>query len=126
MRMIEADCDCIAVENPIPSSIYALPKYTQIIQPYWFGEIYSKRTCLWLKNLPPLIPTDIVEEHIPYVVSGMYSKTHDPKYAGVSRAGGSAKIRSKTFPGIAEAMAEQWGGNYEPVQTSLFESEVKE
>ena len=109
MKMLNAECDKIAVENPIPSSIYELPQYTQVIQPYEFGHPYSKKTCLWLKGLPPLFPTEMVSDYVPYTVSGMYSKTHDPKYKGVSRAGGSAKVRSKTFPGIAKAMAEQWG-----------------
>ena len=108
MRFLNADCKRIAIENPTPSTIYELPKYTQVIQPYQFGHPYSKRTCLWLKGLPDLVPTDILTEYVPYTVSGMYSKTHDPKYKGVSRSGGAAKIRSKTFPGIAKAMAEQW------------------
>ncbi len=110
MAMLDAPCDKIAVENPIPSSVFALPKPTQIIQPYMFGEPWSKKTCLWLKGLPPLQPTEIIEDHKPYCSSGSYSKTHDPKYKGHSRKGGAAKIRSKTFPGIARAMAEQWGG----------------
>ena len=109
MAILNADCEKIAVENPIPSSIYELPKCSQSIQPYWFGHPFSKKTCLWLKGLPHLHPTEIVNDYVPYVVSGMYTKTHDPKYKGVSRKGGSAKIRSKTFPGIARAMAEQWG-----------------
>ena len=109
MKFLNADCDRIAVENPIPSSIYKLPQYTQIIQPYEYGHPWSKKTCLWLKGLPPLIPTDIVTDYKPFVSSGSYTKTHDPKYKGASRKGGSAKSRSKTFPGIAKAMAEQWG-----------------
>lgn len=109
MAMLNADCPRIAVENPIPSSIYDLPQYTQIIQPYQFGEPWSKRTCLWLKGLEPLQPTKIVLNYKPYCPSGSYSGTHNPKYKGASRKGGSAKIRSKTFPGIAKAMAEQWG-----------------
>ena len=109
MAMLNADCARIAVENPIPSSIYDLPQYTQIIQPYQFGEPWSKKTCLWLKGLEPLQPTDIVEDYKPYCSSGSYSGTHDPKYKGASRKGGSAKSRSKTFPGVAKAMAEQWG-----------------
>lgn len=108
MKCYNANCEHIAVENPIPSSVYELPKYTQVIQPYWFGEQYSKKTCLWLKGLPELNATEVIKNPIPYVVSGMYSKTHDAKYKGVSRAGGSAKVRSKTFPGIAQAMAQQW------------------
>lgn len=109
MDMLNADCPRIAVENPIPSSIYGLPEYSQIIQPYYFGEPWSKKTCLWLKGLDILQPTDIVMYHKPYCSSGSYSGTHDPKYKGASRKGGSAKSRSKTFEGIARAMAEQWG-----------------
>lgn len=109
MAMLNADCTRIAVENPIPSSIYDLPQYTQIIQPYQFGETWSKKTCLWLKGLEPLHPTNIVEDYKPFCSSGSYSGTHDPKYKGASRKGGSAKSRSKTFDGIAHAMAYQWG-----------------
>lgn len=110
MKFYNAHCEKIAIENPIPSKIFGLPKYTQTIQPYEFGEPYSKKTCLWLKGLPPLLPTEIIADHVPYVSSGSYSRTHDPKYKGVSRKGGVARVRSKTFPGIARAMAEQWGG----------------
>lgn len=99
----------VCVENPIPSSVYGLPPYTQVIQPYEYGHPYSKKTCLWLKGLPMLKPTKIMAEHKPFIVSGTFTKTHDRSLLGVSRAGGSAKARSKTFPGIAEAMAEQWG-----------------
>lgn len=109
MAMLNADCPRIAVENPIPSSIYGLPEYSQLIQPYQFGEPWSKKTCLWLKGLEHLQPTEIVEDYKPYCTSGSYSGTHDPKYSGASRKGGSAKSRSKTFEGIARAMAEQWG-----------------
>ena len=109
MTMLNAACQRIAVENPIPSSIYDLPQYTQIIQPYQFGEPWSKKTCLWLKGLEPLQPTNIVEDYKPYCSSGRYSGTHEPKYKGASRKGGSAKSRSRTFQGIAKAMAEAWG-----------------
>lgn len=108
-KFLNANCKKIAVENPIPSSVLNLPKYTQIIQPYEYGHPYSKKTCLWLKGLPPLEPTQIIENHIPFVSSGSYSKNHDPKYKGASRKGGAAKSRAKTFSGIAKAMAEQWG-----------------
>lgn len=54
MRFLEADCQKICVENPTPGKIHQLPQYTQAIQPWWFGHPYTKRTCLWLKNLPPL------------------------------------------------------------------------
>lgn len=108
LKFLNADCERIAIENPIPSSVYKLPKYTQTIQPYEHGEPWSKKTCLWLKGLKKLEPTEIVENHKPYCSSGSYSRTHDEKYAGASRKGGSAKTRSKTFLGIAKAMAEQW------------------
>ena len=111
MAMLNADCPRIAVENPIPSSIYGLPEYSQMIQPYQFGEPWSKKTCLWLKGLAPLKPTNIVTDYKPYCSSGSHSGAQDPKYKGASRKGGSAKTRSKTFHGIAKAMAEQWGGD---------------
>ena len=109
MAFYNANCDKICIENPIPSSIYNLPEYTQVIQPYEHGEPWSKKTCLWLKGLPKLAPTEIVADRKPFCSSGSYSGTHDPKYKGASRKGGSAKSRSKTFPGIAKAMAAQWG-----------------
>ena len=109
MKFFNADCERIAIENPIPSSVYEMPQYTQVIEPYYFGEPWSKKTCLWLKGLPPLFPTELVHDHRPYCSSGSYSRSHDPKYKGASRRGGAAKVRSKTFPGIAKAMAEQWG-----------------
>ena len=110
MRFYNADCDRIAIENPIPSSVYDMPPYTQVIQPYEHGDPYSKKTCLWLKGLEPLKPTNIVTDYKPYCSSGSYSKTHDPRYKGASRKGGSSKSRSKTFPGIARAFATQWAG----------------
>lgn len=108
LKFLNANCDHVAIENPIPSSVYDLPQYTQVIQPYEYGEPWSKKTCLWLKGLSMLQPTEIIGDHKPFCSSGSYSKNHDPKYKGASRKGGSAKIRSKTFPGIAAAMAEQW------------------
>ena len=109
MAFLNADCERIVVENPIPSKIYNIPPYTQVIQPYEYGEQWSKKTCLWLKGLKPLQPTNYVADHKPYCSSGSYSGTHDPKFKGASRKGGSAKSRSKTFSGIAQAMADQWG-----------------
>lgn len=108
-KFLNARCKKIVIENPIPSSIFNLPKYTQIIQPYEHGHPYSKKTCLWLKGLPLLKPTQIIENHIPFVSSGSYSKEHDPKYKGTSRKGGAAKSRAKTFSGIAKALSEQYG-----------------
>lgn len=109
MKLYNADCEHICVENPIPSKVFDLPKYTQIIQPYEFGHPYSKKTCLWLKNLPKLKPTQIVTKNIISWVSGG-SKDN---YGNPRKQSGTkirdAKTRSKTFPGIAKAMAEQWG-----------------
>lgn len=106
---LNADCKHIAIENPTPMKIFDLPKHSQIIQPYEYGHPYSKKTCLWLKNLPELIPSNIIENHVPFISSGSYTRTHDPKYKGASRKGGSSVSRSKTFQGIANAFAEQWG-----------------
>ena len=111
MEFYNADCDHICIENPIPSKIFGLPTYTQTIQPYEYGHPYSKKTCLWLKGLPSLIPTEVLDVYKPYVSCGTSRNKGNPDKAGFSRAGGAAKIRSKTFPGIAKAMAEQWS-NY--------------
>lgn len=109
MAFLNADCPKIAVENPIPSRVFELPQYTQIIQPYEHGHPFTKRTCLWLKGLPKLNPTDIVEPTATWCPSGSYSKKHDEKHRGMFTKD-RAKNRSKTFPGIARAMAEQWAG----------------
>lgn len=108
MSCYNAECDHIAVENPTPMKIVGLPPYSQAIQPYYFGHPYSKRTCLWLKGLPPLFPTEIISEHEPYVNGG--SKDAHGNYRRFQGRGErDPKTRAKTFPGIAKAMAEQWG-----------------
>lgn len=102
MNFINADCDKIAVENPIPSTVFGLPKYSQVIQPYEHGHPFKKKTCLWLKNLPKLIPTNLIP----------IEKCESTKKAGnwYNKGGKERqKNRSKTFLGIAQAMAEQWG-----------------
>lgn len=109
MRFYNAECEHICIENPIPSKVYDMPPYSQIIQPYQFGEPFSKKTCLWLKGLPEIKPTNILTEFKPWVSCGTSANKGNKDKAGVSRAGGAAKIRSKTFPGIARAMAQQWG-----------------
>ena len=114
MAIYNAPINKICVENPISSKIFALPKYSQIIQPYEYGHPIQKRTCLWLKNLPILIHTNIVKPKIhSYLKSG--KNKGKPIYftesIGVSTDRG--KLRSKTFQGIAEAMANQWGGKNE-------------
>lgn len=109
MMFLQADCEKIAVENPIPQKVFELPKYTQIIQPYEHGHPYTKRTCLWLRGLPELQATAIVEPIATWCPSGSYSHKHGDKHRGMFTKD-RAKNRSKTFPGIAKAMAEQWGG----------------
>lgn len=110
MKLYNADCEHICVENPIPSKVFEMPPYTQTIQPYEYGHPYSKKTCLWIKGLPKLQPTKILSEYKPYVSCGTSKNKGNKDKAGFSRAGGAAKIRSKTFEGIAAAMAQQWGG----------------
>jgi hypothetical protein len=107
MLFYNADCERIAIENPTPSRIYELPEKSQVIQPYMFGHPFTKRTLLWLKGLPPLEATNIVEPERTWCPSGSYSKKHDEKHRGMFTTD-RAKNRSKTFPGIAKAMAEQW------------------
>ena len=102
-------CRYIAIENPKPLKCVGLPPESQRIQPYQFGEPWSKLTYLWLKGLPELKPTEMVNEHKPYVSCGTSHNKGNPDKAGASRAGGASKTRSKTFPGIAKAMAQQWG-----------------
>ena len=109
MSFINADCNKIAVENPIPTRIYGLPPYSQIIQPYEYGEPYSKKTCLWLKNLPDLQPTNIVKPICSWV-SGGSKDAHGNNRSNTGLKFRDSKTRSKTFPGIAKAMAEQWAG----------------
>ena len=103
MSIYSADCERIAIENPTHMKIWGLPEKSQVIQPYLFGEPYTKRTCLWLKGLPLLCPTNKVEPISRWVSAGY--KGHSDN--AVCKSAG--KKRSKTFLGIAKAMAEQWG-----------------
>lgn len=102
LHFLVCDISHIAVENPIPSGVYRLPKYSQIIHPWQFGHPYHKKTCLWLKGLPLLEATKVVSPTM-YWVQGQGKKGKD--HPGGHR---SQKERSKTFPGIAAAMADQW------------------
>ena len=104
-HFLNAKSSRIAVENPVPMRYWNLPPYHQIIEPYMFGDPWRKKTCLWLRGLPILMATDIV------VPEGLWvGSTSDRKTKHKLSGHRSAKIRSKTFPGIAKAMAEQWGG----------------
>lgn len=112
MRFYNADCPRICIENPTPSRVYELPKHSQTIQPWQFGHPFTKRTNLWLKGLPPLMATDIVEPERTWCPSGSYSGKHNDKHRGMFTKD-RARNRSKTFPGVAKAMAEQWAGKCE-------------
>ena len=107
LAIYNAPAKHIAVENPVPMKIIGLPEKSQVIQPYQFGDPYSKKTYLWLKNLPHLIPTNILTEYQPFINGGGLRLDRfdyqNKKFAN------SALERSKTFPGIAKAMATQWG-----------------
>ena len=107
--ILNADCEKIVVENPTPLKVFELPKYNQVIEPYMFGHPYKKRTCLWLKGVLPLKPTEIITENIVSWVSGgsKDSKGNSRKTKTVNFR--DAKTRSKTFEGVALAMAAQRG-----------------
>ena len=103
MKLWNSNIPRICMENPTPSKAANLPPYTQAIQPYQFGHDHSKRTCLWLKNLPLLQPTNIVEKTYITTPNGVrYTK-------GWYQTPRTSIARSRTFLGIAEAMATQWG-----------------
>ena len=103
-KLLDAPIEKICLENPVGVISTKIRKPDQIIQPYEYGEPYSKKTCLWLKNLPKLQPTKIVDkgEFITYA-----SGRKMPKW--YAESWGNGKVRSRTFKGIAEAMANQWG-----------------
>ena len=104
INFLNAPIDKICVENPMPLSILNMPKPDCIIQPYEFGDHYSKRTYLWLKGLPPLIPTEYyIGEVTPWV-----NASGGKQRKGKKGVANTKKERSKTFCGIAKAMATQW------------------
>ena len=106
MQFVKADCDKIAIENPVGIMSTKFRKPNQIINPYQFGSTECKKTCLWLKGLPNLVPTDIcpLEKRTTNIWK---AKFNGKQYSWNSPE--TKKLRSKTFPGIAKAMAEQWG-----------------
>ena len=109
LQIANADCEKIAIENPVGVMNTIFRKPDQIIQPYMFGDHAEKKTCIWLKGLPPLLPTNYVDppERVIFKSGKSMPKWYAclwnlPKYE-------RSRIRSKTFPGIANAMATQWG-----------------
>lgn len=103
----DAPIDKIAIENPIGQLNKRWRYPDQTIQPWQFGHPYSKATCLWLKNLPLLVPTDIVEEYTPLIRSNVTAKKRNGQPQLGKHSGGL--ITAKTFQGVADAMAAQWG-----------------
>jgi len=134
MLFANADCEKIAIENPIGIMSNNWRKPDQIIQPYQFGDKFQKSTCIWLKGLHNLVPTDIVEkgEFVEWVDKKTHKKKRQSKWffdalKNAKTAQERSCLRSKTFPGIAKAMATQWGdetGKY-CKQTSIFDKEQK-
>ena len=101
LKLLNVDIPHKAIENPYPSPVYEMPKHTQIVQPFEYGHTIQKKTLLWLKDLPKLKPTNIVQCEWYFDRKGIrHTKLN----------GWSAKRKSKTFSGIAKAMAKQWGG----------------
>lgn len=109
MRFANADCERIAIENPIGVMSSEFRKPDLIVHPYMFGDPERKSTCLWLKNLSNLEPVNIVEPKIIKYKNG--KGTDSPWHMGTMNLPSveRSKMRSKTFPGIAKAMAMQWG-----------------
>jgi|TARA_Y100000015_G_C2356866_1_gene73316 hypothetical protein len=106
-KLLDAPIDKIALENPVSVISTKIRKPNQIIQPYQFGHDVSKKTCLWLKNLPNLKPTKIVKPDIIEKDGYKMSRHHWETFKLPSKIRG--KVRSRFYEGIAEAMADQWG-----------------
>ena len=97
LRFAGARCERVAIENPVSIMSTVWRKPDQIIQPWMFGDPYMKTTCLWFKNLPPLVPTNIV-------------KGREQKCWRMGPSPERARLRAQTYPGIAQGIAKQWGG----------------
>lgn len=115
-QLMAAPIHRIAIENPISVISSRIRKPDQIIQPHQFGHDASKKTCLWLKNLPPLRPTDQIP---PRVINGKkrWGNQTDSGQNKLAPSDDRWKIRSETYPGIAQAMAQQWGNCVDNVDT---------
>lgn len=103
--LMDAPIPHIAIENPVSVISSRIRKPDQIVQPWMFGDPFTKTTCLWLKNLPLLKPTNIVDKGDRHITKSGKSL---PAWYNLPPSEDRAKIRSKTFPGMAQAMAEQW------------------
>ena len=108
-KLLDAPIEKIALENPVSVISTKIRKPNQIIQPFQFGHDVSKKTCLWLKNLPNLTPTKIVKPDIIEKNGYKMSRHHWETFKLPSKIRG--KVRSRFYEGIADAMADQWGSN---------------
>lgn len=111
LKILNADCDKIVVENPPPMKRFRLPDYNQLVRPFMFGESNNKPICLWIKGVDKLKPTNIVEKDKD-IVHWVHKATGQKKSCSKwynTNTNQHSKHRSKTFPGIAKAMADQWG-----------------
>lgn len=117
MKFANAKCDKIVIENPVGIMSTEWRKPDQIIQPYEFGEPFSKKTCLWIKGLPLLKPTKLVDrgERITFASGKSMPKWYSDAFRLPPKERSIA--RSRTFQGVADAMAEQWGGLSNSKQT---------
>ncbi len=109
MKFVNAPCDHIAIENPVGYMNSSYRKPDQIIHPYMFGDPYMKRTCLWLKNLPLLYPDYMLNKPDPVYIQKNGKRRY---WVDTVSSSDRQKIRSKTFPGIAAAMAYQFTNNF--------------
>ncbi len=111
MAIANADCEKIVIENPVGIMSTKWKKPSQIIQPWMFGDLAKKTTCLWIKGMPNLVPDTLDEPELEYhnMPSGKRMEMWMYKIRCLdTKSGARAKAASKTFPGIAKAMAEQW------------------
>lgn len=123
--LMDAPIPMIAIENPVSVISGRIRKADQVVQPYHFGDKARKATCLWLKNLPPLQPTNIVE---PEYYESSTGKRYDKWWWDtclIQDLTERAAVRSKTFAGIAKAMAQQWGGIGIREQTTFFNNQAR-
>jgi site-specific DNA-cytosine methylase len=111
-RLMDADIPRIVIENPVSVISSKIRKPDQIIQPWMFGDEATKTTCLWIKNLPKLTPTNIVGkgERTVFKSGKSHPKWYADALANAKTPAERRTLRSKTFKGIAQAMATQWGG----------------
>jgi hypothetical protein len=105
MQFYSANCEHVSVENPVSLKIFDMPQFTQEIEPYEYGHPFSKKTRLWLRGLPLLKPTNIVKKIGTYLPSSTSKNAYSGKNDKCTR---NPIIASKTFDGIAKAMATQW------------------